>query len=325
MLWYQRFFRRGLTEKQLDSELRFHIDQKVADLVAAGVAPEEARRRAQLEFGGLEQVKEECRDVGTTHFLETLIQDLRYGLRMLAKNPGFTAVAVITLTLGIGANTAVFSFVDTLYLRPLPVRDAGQLVDIFQTRNGGGYYTLSYPDYIFYRDNSQSFSDLAAQYPTAPLSLVASGGLESVNGSVVISSYFRALELKPFFGRFFLPEEDEVSDRNPLAVISYGLWKRRFASDPNIVGKIIQLNGTAFAIVGIAPEDFRGAIARSSGDGCMDPERHVPRGLSLLRRLPARLHDPVSSRASQARTYSPRCASGDECSRPPIGSCIPKG
>jgi putative ABC transport system permease protein len=127
MRWYKRLFRRARTERQLDAELRFHLEQQTADYVVAGMTPEEARRRARLEFGGLDQVKEECRDVGAARLLETLIQDIRYGLRQLQRNPGFTAVAIITLALGIGANTAIFSLANAAFFRPLPYSHADRL------------------------------------------------------------------------------------------------------------------------------------------------------------------------------------------------------
>jgi hypothetical protein len=148
MRWYQRFFRREATEKHLDAELRFHLEQRTADLVAAGMTPGEAQRRAQIEFGGLDQAKEECRDVGASHFLEILIQDLRYGLRTLVKDPGFTAIAVVTLALGIGANTTIFSAVSAILLRKPPVGDPNHLYTVSSKNlgNGGDLVTVSVLD-----------------------------------------------------------------------------------------------------------------------------------------------------------------------------------
>src|SRR5271157_6376273 len=131
MRWHRRFFRSGLAERQLDAELRFHLEQQTADYVAAGMTPETARRRARLEFGGLDQVKEECRDVGAARFMEALLQDVRYGFRMLRKNPGFTAVVVLTLALGIGVNTGILSFADALLFRPLPVKDPARVLTLY--------------------------------------------------------------------------------------------------------------------------------------------------------------------------------------------------
>ncbi|HEV2386210.1 MAG TPA: ABC transporter permease [Candidatus Acidoferrales bacterium] len=192
--------------------------------------------------------------------MTTLLQDVKYGLRLLGRSPAFAAVAVLTLALGIGANTAIFSLLDALFLMPLPVPNASQLVDVYKTRNGRGYGELSYPDYVFYRDRSDAFSALAAEYPTAPINLVISGESQELNGSVVSQNYFHVLELSPFLGRFFVREEDQAPGRNPVAVISYALWQRRFGGDAGILGKTVQLNGTVFTIVGVAPKGFQGAI-----------------------------------------------------------------
>jgi predicted permease len=260
MRWYGRFFRRGLTERQLDAELRFHLEQQTADYVAAGMTPEEARRRARLEFGGLDQVKEECRDVGAARFMETLLQDVRYGVRILRRNPGFTAVAVLTLALGIGANAAIFSFVDQLLLRPLPFPEADRLVSLcYGSMQSSDIYngSVSLPDYVFYRDHSTTLAALAA-YTETDVAWRLGDHQVRLPGEIVSYNYFSVLGVSPFRGRWFLADEDAVPGRNPVVVLGYGLWQQAFGSDPGVVGRRVVINGVAFTVVGIAPRNFAG-------------------------------------------------------------------
>jgi len=190
--------------------------------------------------------------------MTSLWQDLRYALRGLRKSSGFTAAAVAILGLGIGASTTIVSLVDALYLRTLPARDPSRLVEIYQTRNPGEYFNLSYVDYLHYRAHTRSFSGLAAHYSHAPINLATSGESREINGSVATASYFEVLGLRPQLGRFFSPQEDRTPDRDPVAVIGYGLWQREFGADPQVLGRVIRLNGTPFTVVGVAPQDFHG-------------------------------------------------------------------
>lgn len=183
--------------------------------------------------------------------MRTLIQDLRYGARMLLKRPIFTSIAVITLGLGIGANLTIFNFVDTMFFRPLPASDPYALVTV-----DAGF---AYPTFTHFRDNSKSVESLAAHYSTAPINVAwAEDNSEMLNGAVVSATYFSTLGITPIKGRFFSPDEDSVPDRDHVAVISYGLWQSRFAGDSAIVGKGINLNGSAFTIVGVTPKKFVG-------------------------------------------------------------------
>jgi predicted permease len=188
-------------------------------------------------------------------------QDLRYSARTLAQSPGFTTIAVLTLALGIGANTVIFSLIETLAFRPLPVADANRLVHVVQTREGReGRYPLSMPDYRYYREHASVFDDLAAHYSSSPINFVGGGESREVNGSVVTANYFDLLQLHPAAGRFFTREEDEVAGGVPVAIISYDWWRREFDRDPQVIGRSLQLNGTAFVVVGVAPEAFRGVF-----------------------------------------------------------------
>ena len=190
--------------------------------------------------------------------MSTLLQDFRYALRGLRKSPGFSCVAVIILGLGIGAATTIVSLVDALYLRTLPAKDPARLVEIYQTRPSGEYFNLSYPDYLFYREHTHTVSGLAAHYSHAPINLATAGESREINGSVATASYFEVLGLRPRLGRFFRAEEDRVPDRDAVAVIGFGLWHSAFGGDPQVLGRVIRLNGTPFTVIGVAPRDFHG-------------------------------------------------------------------
>jgi putative ABC transport system permease protein len=257
MRWYQRFFRRESTEKHLDSELRFHLDQRIADFVATGVAPEEARRRAWLEFGGLDQVKEECRDVGRARFIETLIQDLRYGVRMLAKNPGFTIVAVLTMALAIGANAAIFSVVNAVLLRPLPYRDADRIVRLWENDthgNLGPYFSVSVPNFLDWKQQNRVFESVGA-FASVPMALTGGVNPEQVRGAYIKASVIQLLGISPTLGRPFLPDEDQPG-KDHEAILSYGLWQERFGGDQTAIGKSLTLDGNIYTVVGVMPSGF---------------------------------------------------------------------
>ncbi len=195
--------------------------------------------------------------------MATLGQDLRYAIRRMKLTPGFTAVAIATLALGLGLNSAVWSLANALFLKPLPLDDARRLVLVDQAlawRPEQAGFTLSYPDYLHYRDHSRMFADLAAHYSTSPMHVSTADGGFDLTGSVVTANYFHVLRLKPALGRFFSADEDQVPDRNPVAVLSQDLWQNRFGGDPQILDAVVRINGTSFTIVGVAPEGFRGIV-----------------------------------------------------------------
>jgi predicted permease len=190
-----------------------------------------------------------------------LFQDVRYALRGFQRAPGFAVFAVLTLALGIGATTSIFSLLHTLFLRPLPVENPEQIVHIQQTLRGRrepGGFAISFADYSYFREHSTSFSAIAAHYSGAPLSLAVGRESQFAIGGVVTANYFPMLGLRPALGRFFDVEEDAVPDRNPVAILSYSLWQARYGGDPQALGKVIQLNGEPFSIIGIAPKGFNG-------------------------------------------------------------------
>jgi macrolide transport system ATP-binding/permease protein len=197
--------------------------------------------------------------------METLFQDLRYGVRTLLKNPGFAAVALLSLALGIGANTAIFSFVNAILLRPMPVTNPGELMFVFSGRGDSPFITASYPDYVDFRDRNEVFTDMAC-YGGASVSLASDEKTDLVQGAIVSGNYFDVLGVRPIQGRAFSPEEDQTPGTHPVAMVSHALWQQRFGGDPGIVGKTLVLNGQVFTVIGVAPPNFNGASVGSTID-----------------------------------------------------------
>ncbi len=246
-------FRRQSVEAELNEELRAHLDQQVEKYVQSGLPRQEAARRARLEFGGLDAVKEACREARGISFIETLLQDLRYGLRQLRRNPGFTAVAAITLALGIGANTAIFTVVNTVLLRPLPYPHAGSLVNILRRDSA----TVSAPMFAYWRQNNPGFENLTA-YQARASSMDLNGGdrAELVQVLRVSRNYFRLFGAYPILGRTFTAQEDQPGGPQVL-VMSYGLWQQRFGSDAAILGKTVNVGGAPFTVIGVVSPAFQ--------------------------------------------------------------------
>jgi predicted permease len=246
-------------ENELASEIENHIAWQTEDNIRAGMSPEAARRAALVKFGGLESVKEEYRDQRGVPQLETLLQDLRFALRAFGKRPGFFAVVVLSLAIGIGLNTTIFTWLKAVYLNPLPgVVDARQLVTINASYpNAGDGYSNSFADYQYIRTHSRLFSDLFAH---EMLMLAVSDGRSAkmATGGIVTGNYFDVLGVKMSAGRAFRAEEDQVLDRDAVIVLGERLWRSQFDGDPNILGKQIQLNRIPFTVVGVAAPGFIG-------------------------------------------------------------------
>jgi predicted permease len=249
-------FRRNAVDSELEDELRFHFDQHVEKLIRAGLPLAEARCRARLEFGGSDQIKEECREARGTHLLDALAQDVRYAARTLRKSPGFTIVAVLTLALGIGANTAIFSVVQGVLLAPLPYRQPESLVLVWQN-NLTLKHTISdsYPDFLDWQRNARSFRQMAA-FDWQERELTSPGMPEHINGKLISSGFFGTLGVEPILGREFSPQGDKPGG-SPVVIISNRLWRNRFAGSTGAFGKSITLDGVSYTIVGVLPSAFR--------------------------------------------------------------------
>lgn len=248
-------FRRQRTDRELGEELSYHVERKTEAYIAQGMSPQDARRAVLLEMGGLDKVTEQCRTARRVNGLQDLMQDLRYALRTMRKAPGFAAIVVLTLALGIGANTAVFSVVYAVLLRALPYPHPNELVGIFQSNEHEAVKIrgTSYQDLQALRE-SGIFSEVAG-VTRHSLTLTGSGDPTTVATVVVTPEIFPVLNVNPLLGRYLLPEDGHMG-ASPVVVLSEGLWRMHFGGTPNIVGGSITLDQRPFTVVGIMPASF---------------------------------------------------------------------
>lgn len=244
------------SESSFDRELEFHLQMEIEENLRRGMGPEEARRHAHIALGGLDQTKEACRETRGIRWLDEIGRDLGYGIRMLRRSPGFTIAAVLTLALGIGANSVIFSVVYGVLLRPLPYRNPERLVALPGAPvyiNGNG---LTPENLLDWKDQIHTIEQLAL-YNTmvVGINLISAGAPERIDVTEVSANFFTTLGVQPGLGRMFLAEEGR-SGRNAVVVVSHGLWLRRFGSDPNLIGQAVSLNGKSFTVIGVAPRGF---------------------------------------------------------------------
>ena len=322
MRWLNTLFRRKRLEKQLDSELRFHLEQQIQENIAAGMPAEEARRKARLTFGGLEQAKEECRDSLPGRFFDELLRDVRYACRGLARSPGFTAVAVLTLALGIGATTAMFSVLDGVALRPLPYKDSDRVFVLgvalpmellnIETR------TPVIPRRAFSADEhrrlaaDQAVFESIAGFRGVGGTLTGFAEPASLPGQLVTVDFFEVLGVRPFAGRLF-SQEDAKSDAPAVAVVSYGFWQQRLRGNPSVFDRPAILDDVPHSIIGILPPGFQ---TPQWGERCeiWTPVKATDRGrLNVVARL--RPEIPIENLSNALDALTPVVLSSNETAR----------
>src|SRR6266404_2703520 len=264
--WFSRllgFFRKKNREKEMAEEIRQHVDLLTERNIAAGMSSEDARHAALREFGGIEQIKESAREQRVWMWGDELLQDLRFGVRMLFRNPGFSLLAVLCLTLGIGTNAAVFSWIEGILIRPYPlVAHQDRMFALTGTTRGAtgiDRSETSYPDFLDFQKNSTLFESFIIDRITGTTMSIGDRA-ERASAGIVSANYFDALGVRPVLGRAFRPEEGEGRNAHPVTVISYETWKNRYKGDPQIIGKTQFLNGVQHTIIGVTPEKFYGTF-----------------------------------------------------------------
>jgi predicted permease len=251
-------------DDRLEAEIEFHVDMQTEKNIRQGMSVPEARRDALVRFGGRTRWKESVRDEYRFAWIADAVRDLRLAARRLRRTPGFAAIAILTIVLGIAASATVFSFVDGVFMRRLDAAHADRLVRIFVARTKGEDGAFGMGAYRLLRDRAKSFDTVAAHYSTAPLYVAANGESSEVAGAVVSASYFAALGATPLLGRVFRADEDAIPDRDAVAVIGYGFWRSRFGGAAAVIGGTLTINGRPFQIVGVMPEGFLGVVPSQS-------------------------------------------------------------
>ncbi|MGD0891491.1 MAG: ABC transporter permease [Terracidiphilus sp.] len=256
MNWLQRLFAGKRMERDLDSEIRFHLEQQIADKVRAGVSEDEARRTTRLEFGGMAQIKEDCRESRGTLWVASVLQDLRFALRQLRNSPGFAITAIVTLSLGIGASAAIFNVIDAVLLRPLPYADQDRLVYPVMITRTGDTMPSSYLSYLDVRAQQRTFDALAGYSMFGRVNLEGPSGPVALSAVKSTDNFFDVFGVKPLLGRTYLPGEDQPGKDN-VVVLSHEVWQSSFGGRADMVGKDVQLDGTPYTVIGVMPAGFR--------------------------------------------------------------------
>ncbi len=303
MSWLRSLFGRKRLERDLDKELRFHFESQVADKIRSGASENEARRLTRLEFGGIEQIKEDCRESRGTLWVESMVQDIRYGVRQIRNSPGFSIVAILSLTLGIGANTAIFTLLNAILLRPLPVHNPEEL-QLFGDGRAQGL-TLSVPDgpmelfsKAFLHDFAQkdtSFSGIAAvdSSPIETKASIAGGAYQTIHINLISGSYFSVLGVPAFLGRAIDGSDDSAPGAGPVAVASYAWFQRHFNGDPAALGKVVRIQITRLhpggrgkaRILGYHRRPIRRSLDSAlDGEGLPASRRETPSEASSINR-----------------------------------------
>src|SRR5712671_5459970 len=303
MRWWRkaldRLTRRGNDEQNLDREIRAHLELEAEEQIEAGQAPVESAYAARRAFGNVTLIQEITREMWGWTALERLGQDLRYAMRMMRKSPGFTAVAVLSLALGIGANTAIFTFVNAALLKPLPYPHPDRIVALSERHPKHGITPVHPRSFIEWHDRARSFDALAIAQ-AIPVNTEGDEGPEQVAGLWTTSELFRVFGVWPFLGRAFTDQETRP-DASPVVILSHGYWQRRFGSDPNILGKTIQMERQSTTVIGVMPAGFRVATLNTDVYSPLPLDYNKPESVgSRAFQCYGRLRSDVSLASAQA-------------------------